>query len=54
MMRKTHASNVFIQFILQWLSNVRKWKEPKMSGKEMEEEMKSFLRGRKDKASSSI
>lgn len=31
-----------------------KWKEPQMSGREMEEGMKSFLREGKDKASSRI
>lgn len=54
MMCKTYASNIFIQFILQWLLNVRKWEEPQMSEKEMEERMKSSLREGKDKASSSI
>lgn len=52
-MCKIHTSNIFIQFILQWLLNVRKWKEFQMSEKEMEERMKS-LRDGKDKASSSI
>lgn len=34
--------------------NVRKWKEPQMNGKEMEEGMKSSLREGKDKVSSNI